>query len=202
MRKLKKQKGYTLIELLLVLGIVAVIAIVMFIAYASVSEKLIIKKQEDRMDLIVTTTNSIYSKLTPKEIMLSDQNGGITDVVIRDIVIDQGLSYPKDEDLIKLTPFLETVSIVPVIGDEGYKNNGHQFYYQAQYPRKGGITESRCINIAKIYLAKHGNVVFSADPSDGVILNDDSDKNTQIVDKCSMYKDKSSTPSAGIGFFF
>lgn len=68
MKKIKEQKGYTLIELLLALGLISVIAILGFIAYANVSQSMQDKETSDKLtDIKLAYMEAIYNNPNVKK---------------------------------------------------------------------------------------------------------------------------------------
>lgn len=158
---------------------------------------MLIKKQEDLVEEYVVTTRNMFNTC---HVSNYEEIDSLTDVVVKDVVLSHGGTYPKDEDKYKITPFLESISIVPIQSSDEDEMGGNGFIFQAQYPKKGVLNQDRCIKISTSYVSRYGNVGISSNLGETLIKNDDPNKISKIVKMCEIYS--GGEASSGIGFYF
>jgi prepilin-type N-terminal cleavage/methylation domain-containing protein len=148
---MNKKTGFSLIELMLTLAIVAAMSVVAFMTYSYVSERMIVKKEADFSYDIVTTTRSLFNNTALKADSLPY---GLNDVVMSELKNSNPYYAKKFENMSNMqTPFLEYVTIALASPEGGYGDRRPgQFVYVPQYPQKGMYSVSRCLKLANDYM--------------------------------------------------
>lgn len=196
MKKKLKKRGFSLVELMLVLSIIAALSVAAFMTYKYVSEEMLIKKQLDFANDVVTTTRGLFNNTSLKPDSLQY---GLNDAVMAELKMDSPY-YAKlyqDQSNMK-SPFLEYVTVA-LKSDYGNRAGNGQFIFIPQYPQAGVYTVSRCIKLANAYIGRFGNVqAFSGDVN--AILSTDPNRQEEVQKMCDQYSG-GSVPG-GIGFVF
>lgn len=196
MKKKMNKKGFSLIELLLVLGIIAVLSVLAFVTYTIMSEKALLKKETDFTEDWVTTTISLYQGQENRLEELGDLTAPIKDVMLREKGWSEDDSYK-----LSVSPFYENVTVVAAMDEEVEENGGKSFVFRASYPAKNGVTQSRCINLANYYLGRYGNVQLSHQAIDSLILSTDQERNSKVSKLCEAFADGKMS-GGSLGFYF
>lgn len=198
---LVKNKGFSLIEILLVLSIIITLLTSAFIAYNYISEELLIKKEVEIMDKYVTTTLDLYKSTPYNEIQMRDKNPEIVKMIALAEGVDEKNMYK-----LRTTPLGEKIQINTALDPYDYIprkfSRGQQFIATTFEPSFRSLNKSRCIKLSNIYLSKYGSVFVSQNVAQDVILNTDDNITKKIVKMCDIYQDKGGSYYSGLGFFF
>lgn len=197
---MKKKSGFSLIEIILGLAIVAAMSVVAFVTYSYISEKMIVKKESDFSYDVVTTTRTLFNNTALKPDSLQY---GLNDVIMSELKNSNPYYAKKFADMSNIqTPFLEYVTIALASPEGGYGDRRPgQFVYVPQYPQKGMYSVSRCLKLANNYMGRYGNIQVFSGASFSSVEASDPDRQSKIQEVCSQYSGDGSF-SAGIGFTF
>lgn len=198
--KNRMKTGFSLIELLLVLGVIAVLSVAAFITFKNVSENMEVKKQVDFSLDVVTTTRALFenSTLKPEEAE-DDLTTSVVSMMRTDSQYYKEL-YPNNNANLK-SPFAENVNI-SLKSSYGREYENGSFIFIPQYPMIGAYSPSKCIKLSNEYIGKYGNIqIFSSSTGYEEVLANDPDRMKKITQICEEFKPDSSL-SAGIGFVF
>lgn len=180
-----------MIELLLVLSVLAALIAGVFMIYNKVSQQMLLKKQLDFVEEYVMTTDELYQD-NFNNIKAGED---ISTTIMQKIAYDRNIDFLNKENEVRQAPFGEYVEIYT----QGER--GNKFSYIAEYPSAGVYTEGLCVQLARAYISKYGNVETFSGDMNSPIWNDDKDKFSKIDQMCAD-SFSGGSPSSGLGFEF